>query len=355
MTAIIPGSAAQAPVPPLAAPVAPKPSREFLWNTVYSQTAAIATLTLTNVFDVVKVRQIEDIANCSTEHFRLKTLTGTLLRRLAPAGAGLNQTFAGCTDCLPQRNFLLTIVHLARTEGVARTFLTGIDKNIYMQAIRAGMFFPFFELFRKRLAFLDGMFRRGSDANPKNERLVSTVCGSFLARSITSFVAFPLELLKIRRQAQGDITRPVAIRELAREVVREPRKYTRIFWLYFQREVYFTLIFWSVMEQIEERLGPKDTPHPSLAFTAKSAGFSGALAALVTYPFDMVATNNIISSDRFDSRSTKQTVRYFVQNFGWRYFLNGLSLRVLRSSVNSMIFVSTYKYFKRHEDSNVLK
>ena len=162
-------------------------------------------------------------------------------------------------------------------------------------------------------------------------------------------VAFPLELLKIRRQALGDLSNPVNLGSLFREMCQEPRKYSRIFWLYFQREIYFTLIFWTAMEQLEERFGTMDASGPTLGFTAKSAAFSGALASLVTYPFDMIATRNILQSDKFDSASTKQTIGYFVKNFGWRYFLNGLELRMLRSSVNSMIFISTFRYFKQKE------
>lgn len=318
--------------------------RQFLKNTIYSQTAAIATLFLTNVFDVVKIRQIEDINNCSTEHFKNKTLTNSLFQKFYSINSPINQTFAGCLDCLPQRNFILTIFHLTKQNGFAKTFLTGIDKNIYMQIVRAGMFFPFFEYFKQKSEWLD------KNTPENNSKMRSTLVSSFLARAITSIFSFPFEVVKIREQAGSENIKILSHLDLAKKFINKKGKYSKIFLVYFQRELYFSLIFWTMMEKLTHKFGEEQNAKKDLWVTGKSAFFCGALSSLITYPFDLIATNQILSSTNFNSSSSLATIKFFVGNYGWRYFLNGLSLRIIRSSINSMLFVGTFQYFKNKEN-----
>ena len=211
--------------------------------------------------------------------------------------------------------------------------------------IRAGMFFPFFEYFKKKTEWLD------KKESQKNGKMRSTLAGSFLARTITSFFSFPFELIKIREQANSENTKNMSHFNFAKKVFEKKGKYSKIFLLYFQKELYFSLIFWSLMQKLTEKFAKTKNGKTDLFFTAKAAFFCGAFSSLLTYPFDLVATNQILYSPHFDSSSTLATIRYFVGNYGWRYFLNGLTLRIIRSSVNSVLFVGTFQYFKNNENA----
>lgn len=113
------------------------------------------------------------------------------------------------------------------------------------------------------------------------------------------------------------------------------------------RDVPFTAIFWSLTEPARSFVLPEvsaTTPTASILYAnITAAGLSGAFAAAVTTPFDVIKTQQQISTQ---SATLWQIGSRIYKRRGWKGLFAGVGPRSLRAVPSCAIVVSSYEWLK---------
>jgi len=321
----------------------------FTARTAFSQFAAISTLTLTNFLEVAKIRLISDASQCSTSHYKSKTIFNRVLRKYFAQSLSLIDDSSSCYKCLPERNSILLIRHLIQEHGFRYAFFSGINKSIASHLLRSGMFFPIFELFRTSTDKLFAWM-------PQNQEVASAMLASVLTRTITSILSFPLEVSKIRQQSLNFNPNEQAVAKSSQAIINNPRKYLSIFAQFYQRELYFSAIFWMIFSKLNliynhtERADYLSSNYHEIWNKGKIAFLAGGIASILTYPFDIIQTNKLLNIEEFGHQNGVAVLRSLTRQHGFSFYTNGLSVRILRGCLINSIYISVYELLKAQED-----
>jgi hypothetical protein len=319
----------------------------FTARTMFSQFAAVSTLTLTNFLEVAKIRLINDASQCSTSHYRSKTILNRIIRKCFTQSLSLIDDNTACVKCLPERNSFLLIRHLIKEQGFRYAFFSGISKSIASHLVRSGMFFPIFELFKSKI-FHQFWWLKG------NQEVGTSVVASLLTRTITSVVSFPLEISKIRQQSSNFDLSDNAIKSTSRAIFKHPKRYFSIFLQFYQRELYFSGIFWLLFSKLNLSYNSNEdgllSKTHEIFNKGKIAFFAGGVASILTYPFDIIQTNKLLNISEFGHKNGLNVLRTLKKQHGMSFFTNGLSVRILRGCLINSIYISVYELLKSNED-----
>lgn len=195
------------------------------------------------------------------------------------------------------------------------------------------------------------------DSSPiRSEILNPLVCGG-LARALAATVISPFELIKTRLQsARGDgafRNTLLGVKDMIANqgVMSLWRGLVLTLW----RDVPFSSVYWVVVEYVRKKIdatayfNDPSNPHHTLvpAFTAGSIG--GAVAALLTTPFDVGKTRRQIGHHECSSASMGMLpfMHQIYKSEGPAALFVGLTPRVLKVAPACAIMISSYELGKK--------
>jgi solute carrier family 25 protein 39/40 len=177
------------------------------------------------------------------------------------------------------------------------------------------------------------------------------------ARVLAATMISPLELLRTKMQS-----RPLTYGQLA-EAVKQLLAVEGVRGLYkgltptILRDVPFSCIYWAGYEWLRTKLSTATPPSFGASFVA--GAFSGALAAVLTLPFDVVKTHrqielgerlahtsNPLAQSSGSPHQTSQLLIHIYKRRGMQGLFAGLGPRVIKVAPACAIMISTYEMGK---------
>jgi hypothetical protein len=219
----------------------------------------------TNFLEVVKTRIISDSIKCDPGHYSKKSI----FRHFQASPKGQTLAIHLCeNNCLPSSNAFEVAYYLLRTEGL-RAFFRGALSQSVQQIMRAGSFFPFYH---KCLDF----YSQNLTNNPYYLPLVS----SATARLGSVCLTFGIEKYTTELQA-SKITDTITHAKVPRGTG---------FASLASRDIFYSAIMWTFLENIRFLLKDREIFTGDVALTVSSSMIAGTIAAVLSYPFDLVKT-----------------------------------------------------------------
>ena len=347
---------------------APRWASKLGRNFIYSQVGGVVALTLTNFLEVMKVRKIVDSYQCQPSHFKLKTRGGFLahLAHLAEVcrnssgqtsvsldrpksspwsspsklltNAKINKYFfqnEACSHCLPKGNLLNLYRHLISKEGMFKVFFGGLQSAMMSHLVRVGIFFPI------REALVD-LFKSNSTYESDS---FASILSSGLARTVSTVVSFPLDVKKIDHQ----LNNPNSPSFFGKEKIGW-RRYIPTFLQFYQKELFNTLFFWIIYEQVKTSLKKPNTESETLV-NIQSAAIAGALSGLLSHPNDYLQTITNLIRNKQGNVSSWQLLRSLHSSGQLTNIASGASLRTTRAFTINILFFSIFEGLKSREAS----
>jgi hypothetical protein len=219
----------------------------------------------TNFLEVVKTRIISDSMRCDPGHYSEKSIFRHFISK--PKGQLLAIHLCQ-NNCLPSTNAFEVAYYLYRTEGMQAFFRGALGQSV-QQIMRAGSFFPFYH---KCLDF----YKQNLTNNPYYLPLIS----SATARLGSVCLTFGIEKYTTELQA-SKITDTINHSKVP------PRAG---FASLASRDIFYSGIMWTVLENIRFSLKEREIFTGDVALTVSSSMIAGTIAAVMSYPFDLVKT-----------------------------------------------------------------
>eukprot|EP00456_Euglypha_rotunda_P028742 TRINITY_DN2266_c0_g1_i6.p1 TRINITY_DN2266_c0_g1~~TRINITY_DN2266_c0_g1_i6.p1 ORF type:complete len:346 (+),score=24.69 TRINITY_DN2266_c0_g1_i6:72-1040(+) len=182
-----------------------------------------------------------------------------------------------------------------------------------------------------------------------------------LARTITTFVVSPIDLIRTKQQAN---TKHSTISEIVKSEMSKKNGFLNLWrgatptlW----RDVIFSGLYWSGFESFKDSILRKVQVNKMSTEMKKkyivgasfiSGGASGSLAAIFTHPFDVVLTRRQIELYDLDPQrkappsTTLSVMKTIVKEEGYAGLLTGWAPRVLKITPACAIMISTYEFAK---------
>ncbi|PIA18592.1 mitochondrial carrier [Coemansia reversa NRRL 1564] len=285
---------------------------------------AIVTSLLMTPFDVVKTRQQS--------------------QTLIPSGERITGTLAGMR-------------HIAQTEG-PRTLWRGLTPTLAASGPSTVIYFVGYDYLRQWM----GRKMRQRESMVPYEKYASLLAGCTARTSAVTAIA-PLELVRTRMQSSATHDFRTVMQDVSTEVGRGG---LRILWRglvpTLWRDVPFSALYWFGYERWREVVyEPLFTPSgiDSITTTSKlaiafcSGASSGAVAAMLTTPFDVAKTRRQIEryaspkSDVVQHTSLMRMIRYIAATEGTRGLFAGLAPRLMKVVPSCAIMISSYELGKQ--------
>jgi solute carrier family 25 protein 39/40 len=280
---------------------------------------------------------------------------------------------------VPQSGYRSTsdaLLRIVRNEGLISLY-RGFVPTMAMSLPGTVVYFVVYERVRDVLTGLakeheKTAIKRASHKEPANEGLFSALLvplsAGASARVFAATVVSPLELLRTRMQFQGrDLGRlKVVAGDLFREIrVKGLVPLWRGLSLTLWRDVPFSAVYWLILENLRTRhmrriaAEAENTLHARgrsgliSSNTLSSFGHgavAGAVAAVLTTPFDVAKTRQQIQRLAHDSAktSTWRTLRLIVAKEGWRALFSGVVPRVGKVAPACAIMIGSYEFGKSY-------
>ncbi|KAF1785048.1 Mitochondrial carrier domain [Phytophthora cactorum] len=183
----------------------------------------------------------------------------------------------------------------------------------------------------------------GRQRFPQMEGLVPLMAGT-TARIVAASITSPIEL--IRTRMQGDKA-GASILNTFQQAVRRGGYASLLNGLgaTLARDVPFSAIYWTSYENLQRKLNSEELSRTQRAFACGAV--SGAIAATVTTPFDVVKTLQQVSMTAQGSQPSGMVVlRQVVASKGVTGAFTGLSARLARVAPSCAIMISCYELGK---------
>lgn len=234
-------------------------------------------------------------------------------------------------------------VKITRYEGL-RSLWSGLPPTLVMAVPATVIYFTCYDQLRDFLRF--GLGFQGSH--------VPLVAGA-LARLGAVSVISPLELVRTKMQSQR-----LSYRELT-VCIRSAVAQDGLLSLWrgwgptVLRDVPFSALYWFNYELVKAELCKRyGTPQANFYISFTSGAISGAIAAILTLPFDVVKTRRQIQLGEMDSlgvslkktSSTWHMMREIQTSLGYRGLFAGFMPRVIKVAPACAVMISTYEFGK---------
>ncbi|KAB1219559.1 Mitochondrial carrier protein MTM1 [Morella rubra] len=327
--------------------------------------AAVLSAVLVNPLDVAKTRLQAQAAGVTYQGMcRMACFdTNTMLPDRRCSTSSARAVFGSEPECSPDcrryKGTLDVFYKVIRQEGFA-TLWRGTTASLALAVPTVGIYLPCYDVLRNVME--DFTAQRAPNLTP----YVPLVAGS-IARSLACVSCYPVELARTRMQAFKETqtgVKPAGVWKTLIGVI-DPVKSTnvlqnlqsyRVLWTglgaQLARDIPFSAICWSTLEQIRRRilgvLG--DEASAASVFGANfCAGFiAGSLAASATCPLDVAKTRQQIEEDpaRALKMTTRKTLREIWRDGGMKGLFTGIGPRVGRAGPSVGIVVSFYELVK---------
>lgn len=285
-----------------------------LYVTCFSQVSALSALVMTNFIEASRTLILSSRSICAPGHICLTP----------------GQLAFACHRVQGTSSPRVLLTDFVRRKGSTHLLTSGLREALMGHVLRAGMFFPLFELFKKAL-------------EPQFEReLYSSLVCSALTRTVTSVASFPLEMLRVVSQS-STLARPSALQSL-RSLRANRTQSLSAFAFFWQKEMVFSAIFWSAYELIRENLPHSDSLQGRMAAAALAGGLSGA----GSFPFDVAAAYRILNPKSPLSWWIGPALSQLLQTCGADALGFSFGLRVLRGMSMNAVYIGLYYTLKTH-------
>mmetsp|Transcript_7628 Transcript_7628/g.22041 ORF Transcript_7628/g.22041 Transcript_7628/m.22041 type:complete len:364 (-) Transcript_7628:200-1291(-) len=277
-----------------------------------------------------------------------------MLTDLRPPRTGPGATVAAAA---PQHANLGSLVtHIYRNEGLL-AFWRGLNTMLLMQAPSTAVYMVCYEA-------LKNITRRSlPDEWCVASKYLSPILSGSLGRVVAATAFAPLELIRTNQSAG----RAKTIWETAQSILRN-RGFMGLYaglmpTLY--RDVPFSAVYWLAFEEGKIALRDSGLPQmratplrgiedgeaeaqPSTVAVFLAAATGGAMAALVTHPFDTIKTRlQVAVTDAKISGVAPPTSMSVVRGMGISIFYRGLGLRLMQIIPGTSSMMITYSLVKR--------
>uniref|UniRef100_A0AAX7TIZ6 Mitochondrial glutathione transporter SLC25A39 n=1 Tax=Astatotilapia calliptera TaxID=8154 RepID=A0AAX7TIZ6_ASTCA len=221
-------------------------------------------------------------------------------------------------------------VKITRHEGL-RSLWSGLPPTLVMAVPATVIYFTCYDQLRDFLTF--GVGLQGSH--------VPLVAGG-LARLGAVTVISPLELVRTKMQS-----RQLSYSEL-RTCIRSAVAQNGLLSLWrgwgptVLRDVPFSALYWFNYEMVKARLCEQsEVPQANFSISFTAGAVSGAIAAILTLPFDVVKTRRQI-----ETSSTWHIMKEIRAELGYRGLFAGFMPRVIKVAPACAVMISSYEFGK---------
>ena len=254
----------------------------------------------------------------------------------------------GSTSVVTEESLGVMLGRIARTEGLSGLY-AGLGPTLVMAVPNTALYFTAYDELRKSQFFPEVIAPAASGASA---RVVAATCVA------------PFELARTQLQALNPQRRQNYFTEL-RKVVKEEGLFRSLFrglaptlW----RDVPFSAVYWAAYEKtkrliVEKRRRTSNHRHLSIAAAFGGGLTGGAIAAMVTTPFDVVKTRRMVElhtgQPAFAAHNnTKPSLGTFgllwaiARTEGIAALFTGAVPRLLKVAPACAIMIGTYEYSK---------
>ncbi|XP_046920361.2 mitochondrial glutathione transporter SLC25A40 isoform X2 [Dermatophagoides farinae] len=255
------------------------------------------------------------------------------------------------------------LIKIARYEGITSLW-SGLPPTLIMAVPATVMYFTIYDQIcdrlRKKLQTQQQQQQRGG-GSIANVLIPGLAGGS--ARMVAATVISPLEMIRTKMQSQKLSYHEIdtAIRQLIRS--------EGVFRLWnglnatLLRDVPFSIIYWLNYENLKRIFEMKEF---DFGFSFLAGATSGAIAATITLPFDVVKTHRQIElgkqlvGDRdTKSKKTKDIMMKIYNERGYRGLFAGIVPRLIKVAPACAIMISTYEtgknFFRQYNYSKMIE
>ncbi|KAH7474334.1 hypothetical protein PRIC1_013540 [Phytophthora ramorum] len=224
--------------------------------------------------------------------------------------------------------------HIFQTEGLQGLF-AGLSPAMVIAVPSTVLYYMSYDL----------LLHEGRQRFPEMEGLMPLLAGT-TARIVAASITSPIELIRTRMQGEKV---GASILATFQQAVRRGgyASLTNGLGATLARDVPFSAIYWTSYENLQRRL---NSMHGELTRTQRAfacGAVSGAIAATVTTPFDVVKTLQQVSMTAQGSQPSGMVVlRQVVASRGVSGAFTGLSARLARVAPSCAIMISCYELGK---------
>ncbi|KAG2790574.1 hypothetical protein JG687_00001391 [Phytophthora cactorum] len=222
--------------------------------------------------------------------------------------------------------------HIFQTEGV-RGLFAGLSPAMVIAVPSTVLYYMSYDV----------LLHEGRQRFPQMEGLVPLMAGT-TARIVAASITSPIELIRTRMQGDNAGT---SILNTFQQAVRRGGYASLLNGLgaTLARDVPFSAIYWTSYENLQRKLNSEELSRTQRAFACGAV--SGAIAATVTTPFDVVKTLQQVSMTAQGSQPSGMVVlRQVVASKGVTGAFTGLSARLARVAPSCAIMISCYELGK---------
>lgn len=254
------------------------------------------------------------------------------------------------------------LIKIARYEGITSLW-SGLPPTLIMAVPATVMYFTIYDQICDRL-------RKKLQTQQQQQRGVGSIANVLIpglaggsARMVAATVISPLEMIRTKMQSQKLSYHEIntAIRQLIRS--------EGVFRLWnglnatLLRDVPFSIIYWLNYENLKRIFEMKEF---DFGFSFLAGATSGAIAATITLPFDVVKTHRQIElgkqlvNDRdTKSKKTKDIMMKIYNERGYRGLFAGIVPRLIKVAPACAIMISTYEtgknFFRQYNYSKMIE
>lgn len=239
----------------------------------------------------------------------------------------------------PFNSTLDALIKIPRYEGLSALW-RGLPPTLVMAIPNTVIYFTLYDQLKVMYGFEEGQ-----------KNVWSPMFAGITARTISITCISPIEMIRTKMQAKKHFT----YKDLT-SVIKNAIQQGGVLSLWqglgptLLRDVPFSAVYWTGYELLRARFA-----EPGFMASFSSGVLSGAFAALITTPFDVVKTHRQMELGELvfkDGSSVKKLPFTFSLMFqlyresGWRSLFAGVSARVMKVAPACAVMISTYEYSK---------
>lgn len=334
---------------------------DFTERAVSAAGAAFLSAVIVNPLDVVKTRLQAQAAGRSYQH--VGRHAGSLSAEfvcppVCPRGGVSGVTPLCPPPCFQYNGTFDVFYKIIRQEGISRLW-RGTNAGLALAVPTVGIYLPCYDVFR------DSLEKYSSSNCPQLMPYTPLLAGS-AARSLACIICSPIELARVRMQAQremrGGVKPPGMLKTLFGVLSSvsiasgEPLKGVRALWTgvgaQLARDVPFSAICWATLEplrrEFSQRFGSEASATVVLGSNFVAGVIAGSVAAAATCPLDVAKTRRQIldPSKVLTKSSTRKVLAQIWREGGVQGLFMGVVPRVARAGPSVGIVVSFYEVVK---------
>lgn len=325
--------------------------------------AAFLSAIIVNPLDVVKTRLQAQAAAGQLYPDYVRRHVGSLNAEfvcppVCPRGGASGVTPLCPPSCFQYKGTFDVFYKIIRQEGILRLW-RGTNAGLALAVPTVGIYLPCYDVFR------DSLEKYSTNHCPQLRPYAPLLAGS-VARSLACIICSPIELARVRMQAQREIrggVKPPGMLNTLFGVLKsvtvasgEPLQGVRALWTgvgaQLARDVPFSAICWATLEplrrRISQRLGSEASAVTVLGSNFTAGVIAGSVAAAATCPLDVAKTRRQIQdpSKVLMKTSTRQVLVQIWRDGGFPGLFMGVVPRVARAGPSVGIVVSFYEVVK---------